>query len=266
MTYRLIALDLDGTLIAHDLRISPRARRAIRRAMDKGITVILASGRAFPSMLPYVQELGISAPVICYQGCQIVLPETRQVIYQATLPLPVTQTLLEYAQSRDLDITVYVDDHIYLREFRHPEEFYRRWFGLPCILVKDLVAGVRQEPTKVIITGAGPENDRLMPELQRRFGSSINVIRSHTLFIEGMPLGVSKGAALERVAADLGIPQEQTMAIGDWGNDVEMVAWAGLGVAMGNATEGVKAVASYVAPSVEEDGVAVAIETFCLKT
>jgi len=247
LTYRLIALDLDGTLVSHDMRISSRVKCAIRRAMDKGIIVSLASGRAFDSMLPYVEELGTAGPVICYQGCKIVLPETREVIYRATIPLPEAHALLEYAQSRDLDITVYVDDHIYLREFRHPQEFYDRWFGLPCVLVDDLIAGVCHRPTKVIITGEGPKNDRLMPELQRRFGSLFSIVRSHTLFIEGMPLGVSKGTALERVAADLGIPQEQTLAIGDAGNDIEMIAWAGMGVAMGNAMEGVKAVADYIA-------------------
>lgn len=266
MTYRLIALDLDGTLMAHDLRISSRVRRAIRRAMDKGIIVALASGRAFPSMLPYAEDLGTSAPVICYQGCMIVLTETRQVIYHATIPLPHARALLEYAQAHDLDATVYVDDHIYLHEHRHPGEFYERWFGLPRTLVDDLVASMRQEPTKILIIGEKPENDRLVPDLQERFGSSIQIVRSHDLFVEAMAPGVSKGTALERVAARLGIPQAKTMAIGDSENDTEMVAWAGLGVAMGNATEGVKAVASYVAPSVEEDGVAVAIETFCLKT
>ena len=264
MEYKLIALDLDGTLMSHDLRISSRVRRAIRRAMDKGIIVSLASGRAFGSMLPYVEDLGTTGPVIGYQGCKIVLPETREVIYRASIPLPDAHLLLRFAQSRDLDITVYVDDHIYLREFRHPQEFYDKWFGLPLVLVDDLVAGVYHSPTKVIIIGEGPENDRLMPELQMRFGSMLNIVRSHTLFIEGVPLGVSKGTALERVAADLGIPQEQTLAIGDAGNDTEMVAWAGLGVAMGNAQEEVKAVADFIAPSVEEDGAAVAIEAFCL--
>lgn len=264
MTYKLIALDLDGTLISHDLLISPRARRAIRRAMDQGINVTLASGRAFPSMLPFAEDLGISTPIICYQGCKIVLPDTRKVTYHATLPLPQTRALLEYAQSRDLDATVYVDDHIYLRALRHPEEFYRKWFGLPRILVDDLIAGACREPTKVLFIGEGPANDLLVIELGKRFGSSMTVVRSHEFFVEVMASGVSKGSALEQVAASLGISQEQTMAIGDSGNDTEMVAWAGLGVAMGNATEGVKAVADFIAPSVEEDGAAVAIETFCL--
>ena len=264
MKYKLLALDLDGTLMSHDILISPRVKRAIRRAMDKGIIVSLASGRPFASMLPHVEDLGVSGPVIGYQGCEIMLPETREVIYRASIPLPDARALLDFAQSRDLDVTVYVDDHIYLREFRHPQEFYDKWFGLPCILVDDLVTGVRQEPTKVIFIGEGPDNDRLMPELQRRFGSSLGIVRSHTFFMEGMPLGVSKGTALECVAVRLEIPQEQTLAIGDAGNDIEMIAWAGLGVAMGNAHEDVKAVADFIAPSVEEDGAAVAIETFCL--
>ena len=236
----------------------------MQRVMERGVSVVLASGRAFPSMLPYAEELGTTAPVICYQGSKIVLPETGQVIYHATLPLPQTRSLLEYAQSRGLDATVYVDDHIYLRELRHPEEFDQRWFGLPRTVVEDLATSVRQEPTKILFIGEGPDNDRLTVELRERFGSHVRVVRSHELFVEVMALDASKGAALERVAEYLHVPQEQTMAVGDSENDVEMVAWAGLGVAMGNAVPQVKAVADYVAPPVDEDGAAVAIERFLL--
>jgi len=264
VTYRLIVLDIDGTLVSHDLRISRRVRRAIEAAQRMGIIVTLASGRAFPSMLPYLEALGVSAPVISYQGCKVVLPTTRQTIFHRTLPLSEAHRLLSYAQSLNLDISAYVDDRIYLRDLRHPEEFYERWFGLPRIQVDDLVAGVHHEPTKILITGEGQENDRLMPKLQERFGSLMCIVRTHEFFIEAMALGVSKGLALEHVAAYLGIALEETMAIGDSDNDIELVNRAGLGVAMGNASEGVKQAADCVAPSVAEDGAAVAIETYCL--
>ena len=264
MTCKLIVLDVDGTLVSHDLRISPRVKRAVDHAQDKGIIVTLASGRAYPSMLPYVDELGITAPVISYQGSKAVLPATGEAIYHATLPLSEARRLLEYAQSLDLDISAYVDDRIYLRDERHPEEFYQRWFGLPRVLVDDLIASIQREPTKMLISGEARDNDQLLPELQERFGSTMCIVRTHELFVEAVALGVSKGTALERVAAYLGISQEQTMAIGDSDNDAEMVSWAGLGVAMGNAAAVVKAVADFVVPSVAEDGAAVAIETYGL--
>ena len=232
--------------------------------MGRGIVVTLASGRAFPSMLPYVEELGITAPVISYQGSKAVLPMTGEAIYHATLPLSEAHRLLEYAQSLDLDISAYVDDRIYLRDERHPEDFYQRWFGLPRVLVDDLVASLPHEPTKILISGEVSDNDQLLPKLQARFGSSMCIVRTHELFIEAVAQGVSKGTALERVADHLGIHQEDTVAIGDSDNDAEMVSWAGLGVAMENATAAVKAVADYVVPSVVEDGAAVAIETYCL--
>lgn len=264
MACKLIVLDVDGTLVSHDLRISPRVRRAIGAAMAEGVVVSLASGRAFPSMLPYVEELGISAPVISYQGSKVVLPATRETIYHTPLPLSEAHRLLDYAQSRDLDVSAYVDDQIYIRDQRHPEEFYQRWFGLPRIQADDLVASVQRGPTKILISGEGPDNDRLLPQLQERFGSTMCIVRTHELFVEAMALGVSKGTALEQVAAYIGTRQEDTMAIGDSDNDAEMVSWAGLGVAMGNAGTLVKAAADFVVPSVDEDGAAFAIETYCL--
>jgi len=159
---------------------------------------------------------------------------------------------------------VYVNDRIYLREIRRPQEFYDRFFGLPLLVVDDLLRAVDRRPTKIIIIGEGSDNDRLMPELRKRFGDRLQIIRSHRYFVEAIPLDVSKGRALAWLAERLGIEQKETLAIGDSGNDTAMVAWAGLGVAMGNALPEVKAVADWIAPTLEEDGAAVAIERFVL--
>lgn len=264
MTYKLIALDLDGTLKPFDGDISARSKEVIRSAMDAGIIVTLASGRPFPSMLPYVKELGISAPVIANQGCQIVLPDTSELVLDAAIPVEAVRPLLGHLQSRALDVIVDIHDDIYVRRSQFPEDFFCDFIGRSYYATYDLNGIVREEATKVLILDDDGKQERLLVELQARFGDQIHFVRAHPMFIEAIPLGVTKATALERVAADLGIPQQQTIAIGDADNDIEMVAWAGLGVAMGNASPRVKAVAGHVAPSVDEDGAAVAIETFCL--
>ena len=264
MRYKLIALDLDGTLLVDRSRITERVKRAIQLAMERDIIVTLASARALDSMRPYVEELGITAPIITNQGCMIVLPETRRTIYNATVPLLSTRTVLEYLQQRGLDIIVFAGDHLYLRRSAFAEQIASSLTGRDHSVVDDLLSAVRQEATKFVIIGEGPDLDYLAIELKEHLGSLVRFVRSSARSLEGVPLGVSKGFALERVAVYLSVPQKQVMAMGDSDNDVEMVAWAGLGVAMGNATPVVKAVADYIAPSVEDDGVAVAIERFCL--
>ena len=211
-----------------------------------------------------MEELGITAPIITNQGCMIVLPETWRTIYNATVPLLSTRTVLEYLQPRGLDVIVFADDHLYVRRSAFAEQIASALAERDHSVVDDLVSAVRQEATKFVIIGEEPDLGCLAIELQEHLGSLVRFVRSSARSLEGIPLGVSKGAALERVAVYLSVPQKQVMAMGDSDNDVEMVAWAGLGVAMGNATPVVKAVADYIAPSVEDDGVAVAIERFCL--
>ena len=247
-----------------DIEIAPRIARAISAAMARGVTVTLASGRSFPSMWPFARALKISSPLVCYQGGRICVPPDGRVLLDESVPLDATHRLLEHAQARDLDITVYLDDCVYTREIRRPREFYDRFFGLPIVVVDDLLHAVNRRPTKAIIIGEETENDRLLPELKARFGRQLQIIRSHRHFVEAVPLDVSKASALAWLAAELGVHQDETLAIGDGGNDVSMVAWAGLGVAMGNAVAEVRAVADWIAPTVEEHGAAVALERFVL--
>lgn len=264
MTYKLIALDLDGTLLRDDLSISPRVLSTLERARQQGILLTLATGRGYPSMRSWVHRLGITTPVIGYQGAIIVDPLSHTPIYQRTFPRSLVTRLCDFARAYSLSLTIYVNDQIYVEDKRQSDEFYDKWFGLPHYLVDDLAASIQAEPTKFIIIGTGEELDRIRPEVERQFGEHLDIVRSHEYFLEGLSSGTNKGQALAWLAERLGIPQQEVMAIGDSGNDKEMVAWAGLGVAMGNASAEARRAAKYIAPTVDEDGVAEAIERFCL--
>ncbi len=127
------------------------------------------------------------------------------------------------------------------------------------------MAFLDQPPAKFLIVVDTPEQAAALDEeLRARFAGRLRIVRSYRIFVEGNPLEASKGQGLARLAAHLSIPQQEVMAIGDQDNDADMVAWAGFGVAMGNGSPAVKAVADYVAPPVEEDGAAEAIERFVL--
>jgi len=265
MPYRLVALDLDGTAVRDDLTISPRVRRTLGMAVAKGLQLTLASGRGYPSMRRWVGELGVTAPVISYQGAEVTDPLTHQCLRRRTFPLPLVEELAGLARQCDVSLTLYADDRIYVQDKRHSDAFYEKWFGLPCQVVDHLTSALPRDPVKCIFIASEVELDQMRPEFERRFGQRLQIMRSHRYFLEGLPLGVDKGSALAWVARRLGVSQDETMAVGDSGNDVAMIAWAGLGVAMGNATQEAKAVADYVAPTVDDDGLAEVIERFCLR-
>lgn len=264
MSYRLIAMDLDGTLLKEDLSISPLVRRALERAAASGVRLTLATGRGYPSIRRWADDLGITTPVICYQGAVVTDTVTHRRIYERTFGRDVVRDVVAFARGRDLSLTLYVADEIYVEDKRHSDAFYDKWFGLPLHLVDDLTTALPGDPDKFLIVGEEGELDALRPAVVDAFGERLQIVRSHRYFLEGLAADASKGHALAWLAGELGIAREETMAIGDSGNDRAMIAWAGLGVAMGNASDEAKAVADWTAPAVDEDGVAEAIERYCL--
>ena len=264
--YQLIALDLDGTTIPDDLQIRPRVREAIAQAMARGVHVTLATGRAFAAITHHVEALGITAPVICYQGGLVKDPVTRETMYQKAMSKDLALEAIEMAERDGLHMMVYIEDEVYITEMRYEPAFYDRWFGLQMHLVPDLrdaLAGDR-DPIKFLIIADEESCDQLHPLWKAHFEGRLQIVRSHRLFVEGNSLGVSKGHALAFVAKHLGVPQDATIAVGDNDNDRSMLEWAGLGVAVGNASPSLRAIADYVAPPVTEDGVAEVIERFIL--
>jgi hypothetical protein len=266
VTIQLVALDVDGTLVDTDMVVSPRLRQAIKAAQDAGVVFTLATGRGPRSIEPFVQDLGFLAPQICYQGGLIYDVEQAQVLHRATLPPALVHEAIAWAQRAQADISIYIDGQIYLETLHHPRAFYDRWFGLPIHQVPDLTAVVTHDPEKVLFTAEPPAADAIHHALTQHFGDRAQVLRTHELFVELVPNGTSKGEALAWLAGEYRIDRQQVMAVGDSENDLSMVAWAGLGVAMGNAVPDVKAVADWIAPSVQEDGAAVALERFVLRT
>jgi Cof subfamily protein (haloacid dehalogenase superfamily) len=264
MTIKLIACDLDGTLIGPDFCFSPRLLRAMQRARERGITVSIATGRGYPSMVHYARRLGVTAPVICYQGAQINTMQ-GETLYEMGFPRKYLPDVIAFCEEGGWELTVYCDDEIYQTTRLYDRAFYDRWFGLPTHHVDDLSAALPGEPIKLLITAPTKASaDSLEPQLQDLSAGRFQVIRSHDWFVEGLASGVSKGDALARLAARLRVAREEVMALGDSDNDASMIAWAGLGIAMGNASPGLKSVATEIAPTQAEDGAAWAIERHAL--
>lgn len=265
MTIRLVALDVDGTLVDTDMVVSTRLRHAIAAAQAQGVIFTLATGRGPRSIAPFVQDLGFSAPQICYQGGLIYDVQRAQVLHRAVLSPDLVLEAIHWARAEHDDISVYIDGQIYLESWHHPRAFYDQWFGLPMHQVPDLTETLTEDPEKVLFTAEPEVATQVHAALTYHFGDRLQVLRTHDLFVELVPNGTSKGQALAWLAGEHDIERSQVMAVGDSENDVSMVAWAGLGVAMGNAAADVKAVADWIAPPIQEDGAAVALERFVLR-
>ncbi len=271
MSYRLLATDLDGTAIADGQSSSRRVREAVAAATAHGVMVVLATGRPFVSAKIFASELGLQTPAICLQGAVVreLAGEQRTLLVQRMPEAPLMEAL-ELAQRRRLDLTVYSEELVFTAKMHHSEEFYARWFGIPkedvgsYAAIPDRMRALGMSPVKALFIGEPDENDRLVPELVERFAGRLAVVRSHPFFVELTAPEVSKSTALAHLARHLGVARDEIVAVGDSGNDVSMIRWAGTGVAMGNATPDVLAAADWVAPSIEEDGLAVVIERFFL--
>jgi Cof subfamily protein (haloacid dehalogenase superfamily) len=272
MTYRLLALDLDGTAIQLGQMPTPRVKQAVAAASARGVRVVVATGRPYASARKFQAALELDTPLICYQGALVkeVLNEQHTLLTEP-LPEEPLDEVIELVEQRGWEFNLYSEDFIYLAQMNHPESFYERWFGLPCARVPSLTDALKTmratgtAPLKGMFLGEPEDIDRLTPEVEERFGARFAVVRSHSLFSEITAPGVSKGSSLAFLAGRYRIARDDTIAAGDNGNDVSMIQWAGVGVAMANATAEAMAVADWVAPSVTDDGVATLIDKFILR-
>jgi Cof subfamily protein (haloacid dehalogenase superfamily) len=265
LPYRLLACDLDGTILEHNRYISDRVRGGISRAKERGVQIALVTGRSFQSALPYARLIDVHLPLVCYQGGLIRHPDTRETLYQASLARELAEETIALSQALGWHLLLYTTDEIILSEYQYPEQVYRQMLGPTVRQVEDLGAAVDGGPIKMTILAAEDASPAIEDEMQERFVGRMEIIRSHPMFVEALPTGVSKGRALAWLAEYLDVPQRSIMAIGDQDNDASMVAWAGLGIAMGNGSPLCKSAADWIAPTITEDGCAEAIERFLLQ-
>jgi Cof subfamily protein (haloacid dehalogenase superfamily) len=264
LPYHLLACDLDGTIVQENRCISDRVKRALALASERGVQIALATGRSYQSTLPFAELLDIHLPLICYQGGLIQHPDTGQTLYSATLDRGSVEEAIRLSQTRGWELLLYTRDEILLAEHRDAEEHYRQMFGASVRRVRDLRSAIHAGAMKLAVIASEREIPAIAEEMSNQFAGRMEIVRSHSFIVEATPPGTSKGNALAWLAEHLAIPQRAVAAIGDQDNDASMVAWAGLGVAMGNGSPGCKRVADWISPTIDEDGSAIAIERFLL--
>jgi Cof subfamily protein (haloacid dehalogenase superfamily) len=267
---RLIALDIDGTIIGDDHEIATRTIRAVRGAMDRDVAVSLVTGRMVSSAMRFARELGLTGPIVGYQGGLIRAmppPDSRRLgrlLMHTPLPSDVARRILAWTRDRGLDPHVNHLERFILRADDPKADDYSAFMGARAELVPDLLEAIDHPVTKVLAVGEPPVPVEVAPEARAEFAGLADVTISHPRFLEFVAPGVSKGRAIRYLARRLRIPLAATLAIGDQWNDLEMIAEVGHGTAMPSAPPAVRATARYVAPPLEQDGAARMIEELVL--
>jgi Cof subfamily protein (haloacid dehalogenase superfamily) len=267
---RLITLDIDGTLIGDDFAIGDRTRAAIRAAMARDVAVSLATGRMVSSAMRFAVDLGLTDPVIGYQGALIrAMPERGsthlgKLLVHSPLPAEVARDIVHWTSAEGLDPHMNHLERFILRADDPRADDYSAFMGARAELVPSLLDAVRHPVTKVLAVGEPPFPTEVAPRASAAFAGRADVTISHPRFLEFVAPGVSKGRAVRWLARRLGIPLGATLAVGDQWNDLEMLAEVGHGAAMPTAPAAVQAAARYVAPPLEDEGVAQLIEALVL--
>lgn len=269
MSIQLIAIDIDGTLLSPDKTISPRVHQAIQDAKAKGVYVVLCTGRPLPGVTAYLEELNLVNDrdfVITYNGSLVQKTADGHTLAHFTLAYEDLEKVASYGDSLNIHYHAIDQEAIYVPTkdvgiySLHEQELV----GMPIRhlpldqIPKDI------EFTKMMFIDDAALLDQLLLEVPKEFASDYTLLRSQPFYLEVLNPLASKGKAVAALAEQLELTPDQVMCIGDNENDMDMIEYAGIGVAMGNAVDSVKAIADYITESDANDGVAVAIERFVL--
>lgn len=269
---KLLVLDIDGTIAGASNEINSSVKQAIKAAQNRGVLVAIATGRMYRSALRFHQAIGSNLPLLAYQGAWIQDPATNQLHRHWCLEPSTASKLLDYFEQPELrsllSVHFYINDRLYVREITPETEIYAARSEIEAIAVGDLRNVLDNAPTKVLALCDDPEViNRLLGTLRAQYTpAELYLTKSVATFFEATNPAVNKGTGVRYLAEELlGLEPAQVMAVGDNFNDLEMLEYAGIGVAMGNAPAQVQSIAQWVAPSVEQDGAATAIEKFLLQ-
>ena len=260
MTYKLFALDIDGTIRSNEYPLSERTRNAIASITDAGAVVTVATGRMFESAVDSTAGLDITSPIISFQGAHVADPRSGEVLWHRPLTAEMATEALDALSGWDREVLAYHGDRVYANILTPWVKGYSdRNRGLVEV-APDLRELADRGLTRLVVVGEDDDIRGLDERLRGEFDSRLHITRSLPSFCEILHPDGGKHKALEWLCQQLGVGQDETVAFGNSYNDVHMLGWAGLGVAIGGAVPEVLAVADRVAPPLEEDGAAQVLE------
>lgn len=269
MEYELLAVDLDGTLTNTEKKVTEPTKEGIQDVQKAGKKLVLATGRPDNGVMPLAKQLELDQYgnyVISFNGAKIRQCGSGKIIFNAVVPEEVIRPIYEIVKEYPVDMAVFDTELMYsgLQANEYTEFESKMITGMPCVLVQDLPSVVDFPINCILLTGAPEYMLRLESVLKEQFSDLLNIYRSEPFFLEILPRNVDKAYSLKKLLEYLEMEPEQAICCGDGYNDISMLQYAGMGVAMGNACEEVKNAADYVTGTNEEDGVLQVIRKFLL--
>jgi Cof subfamily protein (haloacid dehalogenase superfamily) len=252
--YRLLALDLDGTILDARLNLDPRDVEALARIIAAGVEVIACTGRPYPGAVPWVRRLGLEGPIICYQGAQVRMPNGKTLLDHG-IHHELAIEVIRFARERDLHVQAYRDDKLLVERDRPEAHEYSEHAGMQIHVVANLEEAMGPTTPKLVIVAASATLEQLLPEVRRWWAGRLNAATSMPTYLEFTSLESDKATALQFVSDKLGVTQAEVAAAGDGRNDASMLAWAGLGVAIEGSPPEVQAAADRTIPGPGKGGI-----------
>lgn len=256
--FELIVSDVDGTLLDSANRLSPFVERALARARRAGLRLCLASGRSGLLLEPLLEQLELRTPFVACGGAYAADPQTGTVLLDAPIPLESAAQVVHAARAHGVGLLFEQPREVWIEADAATTQRVLTISGGRARPTPDLLSAPRVSPRKITLVGSVEALRRTRHALDGR-DPGLHIVGSTAAYLDVTRAGVTKGAAVAILARHLGVPLERTVAFGDGPNDLEMLAQAGLGVAMANAPEHVRQAAHWVAPSNDEAGLAWAL-------
>jgi Cof subfamily protein (haloacid dehalogenase superfamily) len=266
-SYKLLYLDVDSTLIRSDMSFDPRTIESLALCQKKGMMVSVATGRMFRSAFPYAKAINANAPTINYNGAAAYSFPRGEEIFLRMLPKHAAIRAIELASSCGFHVNCYIEDRVIIEKESETSLESARKDGIAQSVVGNLADFLERTaalPIKLMIIAEADDLDVFTPGLNELIGRETHIVRSEITYLEVLNRKANKGYALKRVAEHLHVPRDEIVVFGDSLNDIEMIEFAGLGIAMGNARPELKQHADYVTASNDENGVALAIQKLVL--
>jgi Cof subfamily protein (haloacid dehalogenase superfamily) len=259
---RLIAVDLDGTLVGPDNSVSAENIAAIQRAGQQGAAVVIVSGRPYVSADGVARRVGLPAvPLVTFNGALIRWPDGGDVLYQCCVPADLAAEVVEECHREQLYLQYYLHDELYVTQYNDWARLYCERNGMSCKVIPDMSRFAGEEPLKLLVADRPERINGLLPRYQERWRDRLYVTRSMREYLEFLSPQVSKGRALDWLLDFYGLRREHTLAIGDSLNDLPLLEHAGHAVAMPNSDAELQEIAEFV-PREQPTGVADAIDWF----
>lgn len=268
MSYEIIVLDIDGTLVNSEKVITPYTLKVLTNLQKVGKKIALASGRPVQGIIGHANTLRLNnfgGYILAYNGGSVIDTRTNEVIYSKYFPNDIISEICEELKSTNITVNTYENDKIIMgNAINKYSDIEARIIGLETKFVKDFGCYVTFNVNKLLLAGDPADILKLEKLFSEKYKGVIGVFRSEEFFLELVPLGIDKAKSIDVLLKKLGLTSEQCIACGDGYNDITMIQYAGLGVAMGNAVDEVKAAADIITATNDQDGVAKIIEEYMM--